>query len=152
MFITFSRFTWIADTFRNRQCLPPQHSVNLPKKKRVTPSKMDQKPWRGGLKWCAVLRRESGGSQVLGGSWGVWGGVPEGKTLPEGGLGGSGTRISVGGGEKWSKTRLWDLKMCFIRFPTFSQHKIKSHLRLNSRKQSYRGLITKMCLKGMYKN
>ena len=40
-----------------------------------------------------------GGPRSWGGLGGVWGGVPEGKTLPEGGLGGSGTRVSVGGGK-----------------------------------------------------
>ena len=42
---------------------------------------------------------------VPGGSGGVWGGVPEGKTPTEGGPRGSGTRVSVGG-VKWSKTCL----------------------------------------------
>ena len=42
-----------------------------------------------------------------GGPGGVWGGVPEGKTPAEGGLGGSGTRVSVGGGGKMVKNVSW---------------------------------------------
>ena len=47
---------------------------------------------------------------VLGG---VWGGVPEGKTLPEGGLGGSGTRVSVGGGKMVKNVSWGGLKATF---------------------------------------